>query len=93
MTSQRFEIRVKGPDDQAWVAQFEELAITLLENNEFLFRGVVADQPALHGLLNRIRTANLVLISFRFLPVLQKPQMQGIERRDGEPQEEIPNER
>ena len=43
--------------------QFEEIEIMPLENDEFLLRAAILEQPALHGLLGRVRAAGLVLIS------------------------------
>jgi hypothetical protein len=58
-----YTIRIRGHLDPRRAAWFEGLAVTLLENGETLLVGPVADQAALHGLLDRIRDLNLTLLS------------------------------
>jgi hypothetical protein len=58
-----YEIRVEGQLDLSWSEWLEDMKITSLETAETLLYGPVADQAALHGLLNRIRDLNLKLIS------------------------------
>jgi hypothetical protein len=57
-----YEIRVEGVLEPCWSEWLEGMAITALENGETVLRGAVADQSALHGLLNRIRDMNLKLL-------------------------------
>jgi hypothetical protein len=61
-TSVRYRIRLKGCLDETWSGWFEEMAIAS-EGAETILTGPVADQAALHGLLNRIRDLNLTLLS------------------------------
>ncbi len=56
------EIKIKGRLDPRWSEWFAGLALSHLEN-ETLLSGLLPDQAALHGLLERIRDLNLVLIS------------------------------
>lgn len=63
-----YEIRVKGHIDPRWSEWFSDLEITALDGNETLLSGALADQAALHGLLNRIRDLNLTLISVHCNP-------------------------
>jgi hypothetical protein len=58
-----YEVRVRGHLDAGWSDWFSGLALTHLEGNETLLSGPLADQAALHGLLERIRDLNLALIS------------------------------
>jgi len=58
-----YEIRVEGQLEPCWSEWLEGLKITPLDTGETLLSGPVADQAALHGLLNRIRDMNLNLIS------------------------------
>jgi hypothetical protein len=64
--SSRYEIRVEGVLDPRWTAWFEGLAIGS-DDSQTVISGPVADQAALHGLLNRIFDLGVVLISVRRL--------------------------
>jgi hypothetical protein len=65
-----YEIRVEGHIDPGWSDWLEGMAVTLLENGETVLSGPVADQSALHGLLNRIRDMNLNLVMVERKPEL-----------------------
>ena len=72
-TSAGYEIRVEGILDQRWTAWFEDLEIAS-DHNQTVISGPVADQAALHGLLNRVCDLGLVLVSVRRLdPELTPP--------------------
>ena len=65
-----YEIKVQGQLDHLWEQWFEGMTLSSVENGESgvtctLIAGQVADQPALHGLLIKIRDLNLKLISVR----------------------------
>jgi hypothetical protein len=57
-----YEIRIEGYLDPSWSEWLEGMAITALEGGETQLVGSLADQAALHGLLNRIRDMNLKLL-------------------------------
>jgi len=58
-----YEIKIKGHLDQRWSERFAGLKLTPLDGEVTLLAGPLPDQPALHGLLERIRDLNLILIS------------------------------
>ena len=57
------QIRVKGHLDDDWSEWFAGLSMTHEEDGTTVLTGPLADQPALHGLLIKIRDLGLVLIS------------------------------
>jgi len=50
----QYEIRVAGVLDDRWAAWFDGLQISG-QGEETVICGLVADQPALHGLLTKVR--------------------------------------
>ncbi|HBV86141.1 hypothetical protein [Desulfosporosinus sp.] len=62
---ERYEIIIKGHIDQRREDWFAGLEITLLSGGESRLAGEVADQAALHGILNRIRDMGLQLSSVK----------------------------
>lgn len=65
-----YEIKIKGHLDDHWKPWFEGMVLQYemnarQEQEYTLITGPVADQPALHGLLAKIRDLNLILISVR----------------------------
>jgi hypothetical protein len=61
--SATYQIRVKGHLGYQWSDWFEGLTITLDDSGDTLLTGAVADQPALYGLLRKVRDLGLPLIS------------------------------
>jgi hypothetical protein len=59
----RYHIRVKGHLDQSWQAWFEGVEIVLEADGTSLLAGFLRDQAALYGILLRIRTLGLTLLS------------------------------
>lgn len=62
-----YEIRIKGHLTSIWADWFDGLTISNLENGEALISGPLPDQAALHGLLNRIGSLGLPLISLNMV--------------------------
>ena len=62
-----YEIRVQGHLDARWAAWFDGLTITHGSDGTTIIHGLVADQAALHGLLQKIRDLGLPLISVNHL--------------------------
>ena len=63
--SEIHEIRVQGRLDDRWVDWLEGLALTRENDGSTTLTGPLADQAALHGVLNTIRDLNLPIISVR----------------------------
>ena len=59
----RYEIRLKGHLDTRWAAWFDGLSLTNESEGTTLIYGLVADQAALHGLLQKVRDVGLPLVS------------------------------
>jgi hypothetical protein len=57
-----YEIRVDGVLDDRWADWFGGLQVSA-DGGETVISGLLADQPALHGLLAKIRDLGLCLIS------------------------------
>jgi len=57
-----YEIRVKGSLEPEWADWFDGFTVTRQANDETVLTGRVVDQPALHGLLAKIRDLGLPLL-------------------------------
>ena len=62
----RYEIRVDGVLDDRWADWFGGLQVSA-DGTQTVIAGLLPDQPALHGLLARVRDLGLSLISVRQL--------------------------
>ena len=61
----RYEIRLTGHLDARWTAWFDGLTVGRESDGTTVISGQVADQAALHGLLQRVRDLGLPLVSVR----------------------------
>jgi hypothetical protein len=59
----RYEIRLKGRLDGRWAAWFDGLSLTQQDDGTTVIHGPVADQAALHGLLQKVRDVGVPLVS------------------------------
>jgi hypothetical protein len=59
----RYEIRLKGHLDSRWAAWFDGLSLSHSSDGTTVIHGFVADQAALHGLLQKVRDIGAPLIS------------------------------
>jgi len=60
-----YEIRLRGHLDARWTAWFDGLNLSREGDGTTRIRGPVADQAALHGLLQRVRDLGLPLLTVR----------------------------
>ncbi len=67
MKAQRYRITVREVLDGSWAAYFAGMAMSKAPAGGTRLCGEVADQPALHGLLHRVRDLNLTLVSVQLL--------------------------
>ena len=61
--SGRYQIVIKGHLDQNWSDWFDGLTVNYDEQDNTVLNGIIQDQPALYGILDRIRDMNLTLIT------------------------------
>lgn len=61
--SARYEIRVKGHLDARWAEWFDGLSLSHASDGTTVIDGLVADQAALHGLLQKLRDLGVPLVS------------------------------
>jgi hypothetical protein len=59
----RYEIRLTGHLGARWAAWFDGLAVSHESDGTTVLRGVIPDQAALHGVLQRARDLGLPLVS------------------------------
>ena len=59
----RYEIRLAGHLDARWAAWFDGLTVGQERDGTTVISGPIADQAALHGLLQRVRDLGLPLVS------------------------------
>jgi hypothetical protein len=64
---EHYRIRVRGHLDRGWAACLAGLELTHRRDGTTLLRGPVADQAALHGLLQRLGALGLPILEVRRL--------------------------
>jgi hypothetical protein len=74
----RYEIRLTGRLDAHWAAWFDGLTVSHETDGTTVISGPIADQAALHGLLQRVRDLGLPLVSVTRLEP-EGPTTTGIE--------------
>ena len=62
-----YEIRVRGTLTERWSGWFEGLEIEQTQQDETILKGLIIDQAALMGVLTKIHSLNLELISVQRL--------------------------
>jgi hypothetical protein len=68
-----YEIRVQGHLDGRWSAWFDGMTLVANDDGSTLISGEVADQAALHGLIQRVRDLGLPLLSVTHTPTGPTP--------------------
>ena len=63
MANQSYEIYVKGHLSRDWADWLENMQMRCLENGEMILSGLLADQAALMGILNKLNCLNLAILS------------------------------
>jgi hypothetical protein len=58
-----YEIHVRGHLDERWSEWFEGLKLNWLEGDVTQLSGLLPDQAAIYGVLERMRDLNLALLS------------------------------
>jgi hypothetical protein len=58
-----YQIQVRGTLDSRWSAWFDQLTISYDAEGNTLLAGLIADQAALYGLINRLRDLGLTLLA------------------------------
>jgi len=64
----QYEIRVKGHLDSHWATWFDGLSLVNEDDGITVIRGELADQAALHGVLQKLRDLGIPLVSLNQLP-------------------------
>jgi hypothetical protein len=76
----RYEIRIQGHLHSRWAAWFDRLSLTNEPDGTTLISGLVVDQAALHGLLQKVRDVGLPLVSVTRVDADQ-PEVPTVARR------------
>jgi hypothetical protein len=76
----RYEIRIQGHLHSRWAAWFDGLSLTNEPDGTTLISGLVVDQAALHGLLQKVRDVGLPLVSVTRVDADQ-PEVPTVARR------------
>ena len=68
-----YQIRVQGHLDQSWSAWFDNLTIQHDSDGGTTLAGLVADQAALYGLIEKARDLGLILLAVLQLDTSASP--------------------
>jgi hypothetical protein len=71
--AERYEIRLAGHLDSHWTAWFDGLEVRSERDGMTLISGAIADQAALHGLLQRVRDLGIPLVSVNRIDGAEHP--------------------
>ena len=65
MDGRLFEIRIQGHLSDQWSEWLDGLDMKRCDHGEMILTGVIADQAALLGILNKLNRLNLALVSVK----------------------------
>ena len=71
-----YQIRFKGHLDPSWSAWFDGLTLTHEASGETLLTGLLPDQAALYGILEKARNLNLTLVAVGEVPAIPPAAME-----------------
>lgn len=63
MADRKYKIHIKGQLSNDWAEWLECMQMYCLENGEMILSGILADQAALLGILNKLNCLNLCILS------------------------------
>jgi len=63
MAGRQYEIHIQGCLSQDWAEWLDCMQMCCLENGEMILSGMLADQAALLGVLNKLNCLNLCILS------------------------------
>ena len=73
MRGKLFEIRIKGHLTDQWSEWLDGLDMRPGDNGETILTGVIVDQAALLGILNKLNRLNLALVSVKEIEQPNQP--------------------
>ena len=76
----RYDIRIQGQLDPGWSEWFEGFTMSLTDSGETIISGLVPDQAALNGLINRLLGMNLILVSVNRIAPGSSPGCENMDR-------------
>jgi hypothetical protein len=63
LEADHYEIRLRGHLETRWAAWFDGMALSQEKDGSTILSGLVVDQAALHGLLQKVRDTGVPLIA------------------------------
>lgn len=72
MSTLNVKIILQDDLSEGWIAWFEGMSMEKTEDHATCLSGEIPDQPAVYGLLERIRDLNLHLVSVQVQPISPK---------------------
>jgi hypothetical protein len=80
MSNQPYEIHVKGHLSRDWADWLDNMQMSCLENGEMILSGLLADQAALMGILYKLNSLNLTILSVNAMSPVDSKQVDQPDR-------------